>query len=158
MNHPNLMDKIAARVFRRYLYRGQLAQTTGLIQIGVLHRTPTTSHPILQIMDYLKIYKGSLLRFHGTYRNQSAGSSFLDQVLNSLYPSAKIEGGGEKYYSIFELVRPITEDDILKSVHHISIGDVVAVLSVDRQFIYPAPETLSDPAHTPLYYTADSPS
>ena len=139
MSHPNFLDRLSIKIFPRYLYPGQLAATTGKIQIGIIHKLPQAK-PYWQIMDYLPLERGSLIRFRGLARN-----------LN-------LTGDIEPLYSVFDLVHIKTAIDVTDLAKHLSLGDSVIVLPVDRQFIYPAPEP-QDPTSPadPVFYTAASP-
>lgn len=138
MTHPRLLDRLAVKIYPRYLYPGQLAQTTGTLQVGIVHKSPA-SKPNWSITDYVKIEQGSQLRFRGLAR------------------SLKLTGDIEPLYSIFEIVKAVTPPDTSQSAHHISPGDPVVILPTDRRFVYPAPESASPPdSDSPLYYTAAS--
>jgi len=137
MNHPNFIDRLSVKIWPRYLFPGQLASTTGKIQIGIVHKLPQAK-PYWKIMDYVLLEKGSILRFRGLAKN-----------LN-------LTGDVEPIFSVFDLVSVKPVYDVAEQGKHITPGDMVIVLPVDRQFIYPAPEQQSA-HHDPLYYTAESP-
>jgi len=138
MRHPNFLDRLAIKIFPRFLYPGQLAFATGRIQIGIVHKTPSAKI-YWKVTDYLQIEMGSILRYRGLVR------------------SLKISGDVDPLYSVFDIVQANTAMDVTESGHHISVGDAVIVLPADRRFIYPAPETSAPAATAPVYYTAESP-
>lgn len=138
MQHPNFLDRLAVKIWPRFLYRGQLAVTTGPIHISIVHKLPSPK-PFWKIMDHVRVEKGSLLRFHG------------------LASALHLAGDVEPNYSVFDIVQANQEMDVTESGHHISPGDAVIVLPVDRRFIYPAPAAAQSKAADPLYYTAASP-
>lgn len=121
MNHPNFLDRLALRIYPRYLYPQQLAVTVAKVNVGVVHKIPQTP-PYWKIMDYLFILKGSQLRYLGLARD------------------LKLTGDVEPLYSLFELIHPIAEDNLDHDAKHTTTGDLVCVTPADRKYIYPSPE------------------
>jgi len=133
-SHPNFLDKIALKIYPRYLYPSQICLTLATVNIGMIHKLPDVK-PYWKIMDYLYLKKDSTLKFLGLARNLG------------------FEGEIKPFDSIFELVRPEVDEN--KSAgKHVGSGDLVCVTSSDRRFIAACPTEALQGEGGPLYYTA----
>lgn len=132
MSDPGLLDKIKARIFPNYLYPGQFCQPTSNLKVAIIHKVSTGRNGPHQwnIMDYITIEKGSLLKYLGT------GSKF--KIGGTLPPS----------YSLFETV-DISADRLSGT------GDVVALSPQERKFVVVAPQVMPSDAKLPTYFTAE---
>ena len=130
---PNFLDRLAVKIYPRYLYPSQLCQTLATVNIGITHKVPEIK-PYWKIMDHLYLKKDSTLKYLGLARN------------------LEIAGDFNPYDSIFELVSPLVDED--KSYgKHASGGDIVCLSPTDRRFIVAAPDQ-SGPSKEKIYFTA----
>lgn len=122
--HPNFLDRIAARIYPRYLYPGQEAQVVVKIGVGVMGRVPgntkgiawSTKGNAVKIMNSSRLQPGSIVKFLGLARDLK----FLSKE--------------ERMYSIFEVVKPVED---LEAEREVAIRDVVAVTPVERMWVHP---------------------
>jgi hypothetical protein len=119
--HPNLLDKLAKKIYSGYLYPGQLCQTDATVNVGIIHKLPDIK-PFWKIMDYLYVKKGCGMRFLGLARDLNISGDVL--------PS----------YSIMELVNPVVDEkkSFGKELNH---GDLICITPYDRRFLS---ETVGD--------------
>jgi hypothetical protein len=110
-----LKDRILSKIVKNYLSTGQLAQLTGTVTIGLIHKV-LGIHESWKVVNYFKLRSGSLMKYLGT--------------VNEL----KLSGEIPLNYSVFELINPVTDQQI-------SSGDTVVVNPSDRQFFAPAPSS-----------------
>lgn len=117
MSHPNLLDKLAVKIYSRYLYPDQTAVLQGKVYAGIMHKSPEVKEG-WKVMDYFYLEPNSTLRFKGL-----ASKFNLRQEISPKH-------------SLFEIINPIILTSYTKP-HHISPGDVICIAPSDRQFIYP---------------------
>lgn len=121
-NHPNLFDKLAVHFSPYYLYPGQLCQSQGTINAGVIHKLPDIK-PFWKSMDYLYLKPGSVFKYHGLAKDLSMSGDFSPKS------------------PIFEIVSAKIDDQ--KSFgKQTNPGDLIFLTPFDRQFVFPeAPST-----------------
>ena len=132
-SHPNFWDKVAVKIYPRYLYTTQFCHTLATVNVNLLHHEPNAKTS-WKIADNVYLKKDSTLRFIGLVK--------------------KLKGfnGLDPYSSIFVLVNPQL-DELKSSGKHVSSGDTIFLTPFDRRFIVAAPDQpLPDSA--PLFYTA----
>jgi len=113
--HPNFLDRVALKIYPRYLYPQQPCESVAEINVGILHKLPDIK-PYWKIMDFIYLKKGSVLKYLGLAAN-----------LN-------IEGDVQPSYTILETVNPVIDEQ--KSLdRHLSAGDLVCLTPFDRQFL-----------------------
>ncbi len=130
--HPRWLNRIVTFVNHNHLFVGQLYQPVANLNVAIVHKVSDTrggsSH--WQIMDYLFIKRGSLLKFLGT------GKQF--RVSGDLLPT----------HLLFELVDVSTD-------RQIGVGDIIALTERDRKLVTPAAPVSASDAKLPSYFTAD---
>jgi len=114
-DHPNFFDRLAVKIYPRYLYAGQICQSISPINIGMIHRLPDI-RPRWKVVDYLYLKKGSTMKYLG------------------LAKSLKIEGEITPMSTILELINPDV-DESKSPGKHISPGDLITISQYDRQFL-----------------------
>ncbi len=113
-----LWDKIARKIYPRYLHQGETGWINGKIYVGVIHRSPDIANPAWKVVHYLHLENGSQIKFIG------------------LVKKLHLDGDVSKDDSIFEIVKPVIQLDPV-SPTTITIGDTICVSPSDRQYIYP---------------------
>jgi hypothetical protein len=127
MSHPNLVDKIKAKLNHHFLFPGEMCQPTSNISVALIHKiSPQSSWTIV---DYIKLKKGSLLKYLGT------GKDF------------KLSGDLLTTYSLFEMI-DVSAD------RQIGTGDIVALTPSERPFLAKAAPTSASDAKLPVYFSA----
>ncbi|HBC72679.1 MAG: hypothetical protein UX91_C0005G0055 [Candidatus Amesbacteria bacterium GW2011_GWB1_47_19] len=123
MLHPDLADKIKARLIPGYLYRGQVCCTLAKVYVGVIHKLPEVK-PYWKTMHYIYIQRGSIVKYLGRTKDLD----FTGDVMPT--------------DSVFEVVNAIVEPDPAGIDIHLGTGDTITLPAVDRRFVTPAPQTL----------------
>lgn len=118
MANDTLWDRIARKLYPRYLAVGETGKINGKIYAGIMRRSVDVQNKDWKIVHYVYLNSDSLLKYMGLAR--------------------KLNLGGEinQNQSIFEIVKPVLEKD-LRSTLSVNNGDTVCVAPSDRQYIYP---------------------
>ncbi len=51
MSHPTFFDRLAVKIYPRYLFEDQIAIVTGRVYAGVMHKSPEMKEG-WKVMDY----------------------------------------------------------------------------------------------------------